>query len=107
MTPKFKTRGASAFPFNTAYQDYGPVTEKTPEGLSPDQCVSRNVVDGLGADTVALGTGCVRCARSGKWETSSGLRAGLPFPGCSKLQGKRDPARLRRAGPAGNPQPSR
>ena len=77
MTPKFKTRGASAFPFNTAYQDYGPVTEKTPEGLSPDQCVSRKVVDGLGADTVALETGCVRCARSGKWETSSGLRAGL------------------------------
>ena len=107
MTPKFKTRGASAFPFNTAYQDYGPVTEKTPEGLSPDQCVSRKVVDGLGADTVALETGCVRCVRSGKWETSSGLRAGLPFPGCGKLQGKRDPARFRRAGPAGNPQLSR
>ena len=77
MTPKFKTRGASAFSSNTAYQDYGPVTEKTPEGLSPDQCVSRNVVDGLGAETVALETGCVRCARSGKWETSSALRAGL------------------------------
>ncbi len=104
MTPKFKTRGASAFSSNTAYRDYGPVTEKMPEGLSPDQCVSRNVVDGLGADTVALETGCVRCARSGKWETSSGLRAGLPFPGCSKLQRKRDPARLRRAEPAGNPQ---
>ena len=31
------------------------------------------------------GTGCVNCARPDQWGASSGLRAGRPYPGSSKL----------------------
>ena len=34
-------------------RDYGAVTGNAPGTLNPDQCVSRNVMDSLGGETVA------------------------------------------------------